>query len=269
MDEKFKLFFKGVIVGLGKIIPGVSGGVLAISLGIYEKGLDAINHPFKNWKFLLILGIGILTSVVLISKVINFSLTNYYLPTMLLFVGLIAGGISSLFEMIKNSYNKVNLLYLIISFVLLLLLSTLDSLPVLKSNSPIFLGIMGVVDAFTMVVPGISGTALMMLFGAYDTIIGALSSLTNIYMFFDNFNVLVPFLIGMIIGTVFFVKLIAFLFKKYNDKMYFIIIGLAISSTVILAFQAFNSSYTISEILIGILLFIIGYFLGNKIDEIS
>lgn len=269
MNGNLKLFLKGIIIGLGKIIPGVSGGVLAISLGVYEKGLEAINHPFKNWKFLLILGIGILTSVILVSKIINFSLNNFYLPTMLLFVGLIAGGLSSLFGKIKGNFNWINLLYLIISFVLLILFSKLDSLPILKNDSAVFLGIMGIVDAFSMVVPGISGTALMMLFGVYDMIIGSLSSLTNVYMLIENLNVLVPFFVGMVIGTVFFVKLMTFLFEKYRNSMYFIIIGLAISSTVILTFQALNKPYTFGEAIIGILLFTMGYFLGNKLDEIS
>ena len=102
MKENIRLIVKGLIIGLGKIIPGVSGGMLAISLGVYEKGLDALSHFFRNvkenTKFLCLLGLGILISVVLMSKLIKFSLDNYYLPTMLLFIGLIAGGLHKLFE---------------------------------------------------------------------------------------------------------------------------------------------------------------------------
>ena len=94
MKENIRLIVKGLIIGLGKIIPGVSGGMLAISLGVYEKGLDALSHFFRNvkenTKFLCLLGLGILISVVLMSKLIKFSLDNYYLPTMLLFIGLIS-----------------------------------------------------------------------------------------------------------------------------------------------------------------------------------
>lgn len=94
----FNLYIKGVIIGIGKIIPGVSGSVLAMSLGIYEEAIKAINHFFKDisrhFKFLFVVGLGIITSVVLTSNIIKYFLNHFYLPTMLLFIGLIIGGIS-------------------------------------------------------------------------------------------------------------------------------------------------------------------------------
>ena len=94
MENKLGLIFKGFIVGLGKIIPGVSGSLIAVSLGIYEKSIECISHFFKdvrnNLYFLGLIGIGVVLAVILGSKVIILLINNFYLPTMFLFIGLIA-----------------------------------------------------------------------------------------------------------------------------------------------------------------------------------
>lgn len=271
MKENIRLIVKGLIIGLGKIIPGVSGGMLAISLGVYEKGLDALSHFFRNvkenTKFLCLLGLGILISVVLMSKLIKFSLDNYYLPTMLLFIGLIAGGLPKLFEKVKGKGSMYNFLAFLLSFSSLFILFAFNNqMIVMNSNGFVFLVLMGIIDAFTMIVPGISGTAILMLFGAYDNVISALSNLTSVSLLLSNMEVLLPFCIGMIIGIIVFIKLIAFLFNKFNITMYFIVIGLAISSTIMMVFQALNYSYTVGNIVIGLILFVVGYFIADKIE---
>ena len=271
MKENIRLIVKGLIIGLGKIIPGVSGGMLAISLGVYEKGLDALSHFFRNvkenTKFLCLLGLGILISVVLMSKLIKFSLDNYYLPTMLLFIGLIAGGLPKLFEKVKGKGSMYNFLAFLLSFSSLFILFAFNNQKiVMNSNGFVFLVLMGIIDAFTMIVPGISGTAILMLFGAYDNVISALSNLTSVSLLLSNMEVLLPFGIGMIIGIIVFIKLIAFLFNKFNITMYFIVIGLAISSTIMMVFQALNYSYTVGNIVIGLILFVVGYFIADKIE---
>ena len=87
------LFIKGLIIGIGKIIPGVSGAVLAMILKVYDDGINSIVNIFKNPKknilFLLNIGLGILIGIVLFSNVINYTLKNYYVITMLFFIGLI------------------------------------------------------------------------------------------------------------------------------------------------------------------------------------
>ncbi len=271
MKENIRLIVKGLIIGLGKIIPGVSGGMLAISLGVYEKGLDALSHFFRNvkenTKFLCLLGLGILISVVLMSKLIKFSLDNYYLSTMLLFIGLIAGGLPKLFEKVKGKGSMYNFLAFLLSFSSLFILFAFNNqMIVMNSNGFVFLVLMGIIDAFTMIVPGISGTAILMLFGAYDNVISALSNLTSVSLLLSNMEVLLPFGIGMIIGIIVFIKLIAFLFNKFNITMYFIVIGLAISSTIMMVFQALNYSYTVGNIVIGLILFVVGYFIADKIE---
>ena len=121
-----KLVLKGFIVGLGKIIPGVSGGMLAIVLGVYEDSVQAIAHFFKDFRknifFLGTLGIGVLLAITFMSNIIEFSLENYYLPTMLLFIGLMLGGSKSLKREIEGTNCKDYVLQLTIPFLFMMLI---------------------------------------------------------------------------------------------------------------------------------------------------
>ncbi|MEG0025949.1 MAG: DUF368 domain-containing protein [Bacilli bacterium] len=273
MRENISLIIKGLIIGVGKIIPGVSGGVLAISLGVYEKSLDAINNYFKdikkNSKFLGLIVIGMIISIVLMSKVINFSLNFFYLPTMLLFVGMIAGGLPMLVSKIKGQINFLRIFLLIVSFTLLCLLFNYDGNDLgFDKNNFIVLFIFGFIDAFTMVVPGISGTAVLMIFDVYDLIIGTLSKLTDFSIILTNIKIIGPFFLGVSGGVIVFVRLISFCFYRFNSTMYFIIIGLAIASTLALVFKSFEQPYTLFSMLIGLFLFTIGYLVTSKLEKL-
>ena len=111
MKEKFMLAVKGFILGIANIIPGVSGGTLAITLGIYEELINTISHIFSNLKkslsFIIPIGIGAVISVLAMSKLINYSLGKFPIPTTLFFIGLIVGGLPLI-------YKKVSILKLCI-----------------------------------------------------------------------------------------------------------------------------------------------------------
>ncbi len=264
MKENIILILKGIIIGMGKIIPGVSGGILAISLGVYEKCLSAVSHPIreikKNFKFLFLLTLGIFLSIFIMSNLIKISLTNYYLPTMLFFIGLIAGGIPSLFDEVKYSFS--NIILMLISMLFLIFMFNING-QINHNNGFLFYLLMGVLEAFSMIVPGVSGTSLLMLFGVYDEIITLFSQLD-----FLN-NIFIYFIIGVIIGVIIFVKIMEMLFNKYSIKMRFVIIGFALSSTFILIIQTFSKGFLIKDILIGFILFIVGYFIGYKLEVIN
>ena len=115
-----KNILKGFIIGIGKIIPGVSGAILALSLGVYDKSIYYINN-FKynkkeSLKYLLPLAIGIILSIIFFSKIINYLLDKYYVLTMLFFIGLIIGTIPSTLKEV----NKKNYYLVIISFLIFL-----------------------------------------------------------------------------------------------------------------------------------------------------
>lgn len=261
---------KGIVIGIGKIIPGVSGAVIAISLGVYEKGLEAITKINKeNIKFLINIGSGIVISIILFSKLILYFMNNYYLPTMLLFIGLIIGGTFELKKNIKFD-RKIDIVILLISIILMYLISILKNPQnnvMLQMNVHTYIKLIfaGILDAFATVFPGISGTALLMLYGCYNTIMMALSNVLQSSLIVSNLFVLTSYGSGMLIGIIMFSKIITYLFKKYSKQTSIFILGISVSTIFMLLKDTIGMSKNIIEIIFSIFLLVIGYFLSRKI----
>ena len=267
------LFIKGLIIGFAKILPGVSGAMLAITMGIYDKGINVISNFFDdikgNVKFTINVGLGFIVAMIFGSKIVVFLLNNYYLPTMFLFIGLIIGGIFSFVKSIDNKVLKNDYLYTIISFILTLMLLFIDNKNVVVVDNfnlkyYITMYLIGIIDIATMIIPGISGTAILMLLGYYDIIMKMFSTMSDISLLTYNLNNLIPFGLGIISGTIVLAKIINYFLKNYRDKMYMIILGLSLSSVFILFFKTLNTSYSITEIIISIFMMIIGIKIVKK-----
>ena len=274
-----KLIIQGFIIGIGKIIPGVSGAMFAMMFGVYEKALDIVCHLktkfFKNFTFIMPLGISILIAIIFGSNIIKRCLDNYYLPTMLFFVGMMAAGIKPLFENVKNEkFNIKNLIFAIAISILLVIIESLDfgsNEGIIKRDlfTVIMLFVSGFLDAVATIVPGICGTALLMIVGYYDTIISSLGDLFNISNISHNLFVLIPFVIGLIIGALIVAKVINYLFKHHKVKTYYTIIGFAIMSTIILFIKAITFTFVINELIIGSILFIVGFIIVHLLEKIK
>ena len=270
---KLKLFIKGLIVGLGKIIPGVSGSLLAISLNVYDRAILAITNFFddviENIKFLFTLSLGIIVSIIIFSKIILYFITNYYVITILFFIGLILGGLL----IFKKNYvsNKKNFIILVISFLIIIILSRfLSSNEYAISNTfidYITFFISGIIDAFATIVPGISGTALLMNMGVYEIIISTISNITDISLITTNIRILIPFGLGMVIGFILLSILISYLLKKYHSEMMAFILGVSIGSMVLLIVSVFRSNYTCVELILGLLFMVLGIFIGKRFSN--
>ena len=264
-----RLILKGFIIGIGKIVPGVSGAMLAITLGVYDKAILAItdftSDKKKNFKLLLLLGIGIISSIIVFSKIINYFYNNHYIPTMLFFMGLIIGGIPGLIN--KTSYNYKNIIITSVSFLIVTILSFsfINNTYMLKGNfvDYIILFIGGITEAFSSIVPGISGTALFMVMGIYNIVIEMLANLTNVFYVIDNFLLIVFFIIGLLLGVILISILVKWLFSKYSSKTYSAILGFCLSNVVILFLKIITYSPSLFGYLIGIPLSLIGYFIGK------
>ena len=262
------LIVKGLIIGLGKIIPGVSGSMLAISLGIYQSLINSINNFFKdikkNFIFLSKVGIGVLISIIFFSKLILQALNISYISTIFLFIGLIIGSIDDIKENIENKNDYIS----IIIFILVLVLGLLNINNNINIVNPIlyfiYYVLMGFVDAVTMIIPGISGTATLMMLGAYNSVINALSNITDINLLMNNLKLLIPFGLGMIIGVVCTAKLVDYLFKKFKSKTYSAILGFTLSTIVIMAIKCLNSSYSLKELVIAFILLSLGVLITKK-----
>ena len=279
MKEFIILTIKGMIIGLANVIPGVSGGTLMITLGIYEKIIDTISHIFKNLKenikFLMPLAFGIVLSLLLFSKIIGISLDKYPLATTLFFLGLIVGGIPLLLKKIrknKDSKNISNYIIAFISFAFIILFAMLKSGNDINLNSVSFfdvilLFIVGLVASGTMVIPGISGSFVLMLLGYYKPIIDTIRSLTNFSLLGHNIIVLGSFGIGVLLGIILIAKLIELLLKKFETKTYYAVFGFVIASCIAIIKPLFSLKLKILEIVVGILLFSLGSLISYKMSE--
>lgn len=266
------LFVKGIIMGLANVIPGVSGGTLALIMGVYEKMINAITTLFKKFKenvlFLLPLAIGMVAAIYGGSKVIPPCLEKFPLATVLFFVGLILGGIPMLYKKVnKHLKNWTNYLVLIIVFAALLCYTFLvgnggkADLTNLNFIDYIKLVLVGMVAAATMIIPGISGSMTLMVLGYYEGIYETVGNITNFSEFGHNMAILIPFGIGVVIGIFLIAKAIEFLLAKFEVKTYFGIFGFIFASLIIM-FVKNVFAFNLIEFVIGLVLMVIGYFLS-------
>lgn len=267
-----KLIIKGFIIGIGKIIPGVSGALLAISLGVYEKALDSIatffKNPIKNFNFLFPLLIGAVLSISLTSKFLIYLLNNYYHIVMLLFIGLILGSIVPIFKEVDFK-NKKSYISLILSFSLVMLLSLkFNNVFNIEVNNIIIkyfmYFIIGVIDAITMIVPGISGTAVLMILGLYEMLLNLLASLSSIKEILNNLNILIPYFLAIIVTVILLSKLMNYLFKNKRSLMYSSILGFSLSSVFVLLIKLLQNKVKLYYFIFFIIGFIISIKLENK-----
>ena len=276
--EKIILIIKGIVIALANIIPGVSGGTLMITLGVYEQIIDIISHPFKNlknnWKFILFIGIGLVTGVLGFSKLISYCLDKFPLATPLFFIGLILGGLPLLFRKgkVKENIKISNIVIFLITFGIVLLFTFLKSRESIVTITTDFKGVtllflVGMVAASSMIIPGISGSFMLMLLGYYKPIIDTISNLTKFNNLWDNLKILIPFGIGIVVGIVLVAKLIEYLLKKFEIKTYFGVIGFVLASIIAIIVPLFKVNFNVVELIVGLILMTIGSLATFKISN--
>lgn len=277
LRESFLSFIKGAIIGIANIIPGVSGGTLAVSLGLYELLLDAIGNFFsnvkKNFNILLPIILGAAAGILAAGKLVSFALSNYKAQTIIFFVGLIFGGISLITKKVKGKLSVSNAIIFLIIFagVILFNFSSIGGKIVSLENISFIQGLLlipiGFIAGGTMVVPGISGSFVLMILGYYESIINTIADLTNFSLLGHNILVLLPFGIGVILGIVLIAKAISYMLKKHEVKTYFGIIGFVLSSIVVLVLQIDSFTFDFKNIFTCILMFLWGYLLAGAIEK--
>ena len=251
-------------------MPGISGAMLAINFGIYEKLLAAVINFFSDWKsnlvFLLKVGIGILLAITVGSRGIIFLLTYYKFFTMFFFVGLMVGGTYNFSKQISYHYKDIVLIILIIFIFLYLSFSKLYLNKLLLSDN-LYYFVGGVIEIFSSVVPGISGTSLLMIMGIYDEILMMIANIYNYNYVISNINLYLSYGIGMIISFIFNCYLINYLIKKYRHTSYVTILGLSLASIIYLLIMIFKLTYTWIYLVIGIILFMLGIILASLLAK--
>ncbi|QKS70775.1 DUF368 domain-containing protein [Paenalkalicoccus suaedae] len=265
----WKNIYRGLVMGIADLIPGVSGGTMAVILGIYQELIHSINGFFsKDWKkhlgFLVPLGIGIAGALVLFSSVIRFLLANYSQPTFFFFTGLVIGVIPVILVLAdsKKSFNAVHFVLITVAAVAVALTAFVREdtgalITDLSMGTMVLLFFAGWMASMAMLLPGISGSLILLLFGVYATAIDALS-ITS-----PNFPVIFLVGSGVVLGFVISSKAIRYLFKHYPSYTYAVVVGLLIGS-IFVVFPGFGQG----SIVLSILSFLLGaglaFGLGRK-----
>ena len=236
--DYIKLFFKGVFMGIADAIPGVSGGTIALLLGIYEELISTIsglnfnlitklkNNGFKsfweslNGNFLITLVLGIVISLILFVKISASLLTSHPLYVWSFFLGLILATVYVIYKLIE-SWNLVNIIstLLMIAFSIIL---TSDSLNISDDTNLFYILICGIIASSAMILPGISGSLILVILGVYKILVEALDNL--------DVKIISSFIVGAVIGVISFSKILKWLFKNYKSLAYSIMLGLVIGS---------------------------------------
>ena len=237
VDKMIKLYFEGIILGLGKILPGVSGTIFAIIFGIYDECIKNISIFPKNLKktinFFTPLLFGITTSIIILSKMVIYLINNYYNETMSFFLGLL---IENSKELYKKS--KINVKKDMKSFIISILLVLVANIKIREKivtipNNIIGNFFLGSIEAFSSIVPGVSGTSILIILNSYDRVLLRFSEVLNIKTFQETIKFFTPFTLGLVLNIIIFSKIINKALKNYN-KTYTIIFGIIISSIILL-----------------------------------
>lgn len=276
-----KDIFKGICIGAGAILPGISSGVFCVILGIYDKLVSSVLNLFKDFKknflYLLPFGIGAFIGIVLFGNLLKFLYTSYPMQTKYSFIGLILGSIPLMIKDVHKSraFKKKYILYTIIAFLIGTIMVILEknnfslgSIFGITSNSLLdnfsganiyanslktylFIAVCGFFMSIGIVVPGISSTLILMCFGVYAKYLEAVSSLNILF--------LIPLCIGVCIGGIIFLKLIKFLFDEFYIQTFYSIIGFTLGSILVL-YEPIG--FDIAGI-ISILLFLVCGYIAN------
>lgn len=274
-----RVFFCGILMGIADAIPGISGGTIALLLGIYEELIGSISNfnidLFKNLKnkgikycwnkingnFLLSLISGVLLSLVSFVKIFSILIEKYPLFIWSFFLGLI---LATLFVINRNikKWDIANFILIFIFAFLTILLSIIN--PSISENINLFyILICGIIASSAMILPGISGSLILVILGVYTLIINALNNL--------EYNIILVFLTGCLIGIINFSKIIKWLFHNYRDYTFSIMLGLVIGSihTVWPWRKSFTDDVTNDYIFLSIIITIIGFAVIYSLEKIS
>lgn len=277
-----KQILSGVVIGVANIIPGVSGGTMMVAMGIYDKLISSITGLFKEFKksvrFLLPVGIGMVLGIVVLSKLIAIMFDVIPFQTNCLFIGLIIGSFPFILKNVKGKSIKLQHIIAFLLFFGLVLGSAIfgessgtDAQLVGGIVPMVKLFGVGIISSATMIIPGVSGSMVLMLMGYYDVII------SNISLFIENvltmnvegilmgLQIFIPFGLGIVFGVFAVAKVVEIIFQKFPLVAYWAIIGLILASPFAILIASRGEGFNIVSLITGLLAAVVGGFIGNKL----
>lgn len=265
---------RGGVIGFAVIIPGVSGGTLAVIMNVYDKLIDAISNlrrDFKNsFMFLLPIVLGIGIAVAAMYFPLKFALDNAPFPTVMLFAGLMLGSCPKIVkDGLKNGFKPVNIASLLIPLGVVIAICFIPGLGEadLSASMPVYgyflLILIGALASCALVVPGVSGSMLLLIFGYYNAIFDTVSALKT--YFGHSLLVLALFAVGLVIGFFSIAKIMKLLLSKLPRGTNCAIIGFVLGSIPAILityngnFPEFTySTLSVAHIVVGIVLCLLG-----------
>ncbi|PIN73927.1 DUF368 domain-containing protein [Candidatus Woesearchaeota archaeon CG10_big_fil_rev_8_21_14_0_10_45_16] len=259
--ETAGFFFRGLLMGVADIIPGVSGGTLAFITGIYQRLIHALSSiklrkiHHLDYQLLAPLGLGIVTSILLLSKLMSYLLLTYPAVTFSFFFGVI---VASAVFLIKKA-GKLNVeksIFAVIGFLGAYLMA--GAAVIYLSHSLITIFFTAMLAICAMLLPGISGAFLLLLLNQYQYILESLQAL--------RISVIATFVAGAITGLLLFSKVIDYLLKHFKHLTISFLIGLMLGSLRIPWQQMATSSDTLTIVLVAVIGFLLVSFLESLYD---
>ncbi len=260
-------FVVGIIIGAANIVPCVSGGTMMVICGVFDDIMHSIGHFFSQMRksilYLLPMAVGAGLGILLLANTMKYMLENYYMITNFLFAGIIIGSFPMILKhCLVNKFRAVYLIPMLITFAIML--ATAFVLP--ESNNQIIreldvavffkLFLSAAFSAVCMIIPGISGSFVMLLLGVYTTVTTAIAEF--------NILLLVPIGLGIMFGVIFGSRLIDNLIKKFPSETYFAILGFMLGSipTIFIAIGD-QAAYRFNwELAVALVAMVLGYFIS-------
>ena len=225
---------KGIIIGGTMLVPGISGGSMAMILGIYDKLISSVSSFQKNKKdcflFLFLFCIGTGLGIFLFSSPLSLLIEQYPMPMLYFFLGVVTGSIPFIFKQVNTKIHlQKALLYIMIGLLIVSLFSMIPKEAIFNEITSCFTGFLmliavGIIAAVALILPGISISYLLLLFGLYDKTMQAIHE-------FD-FLFLLPLVIGLFLGILLTTKILERAMTRHRQITYFMILGFMLGSIV-------------------------------------
>ncbi len=280
----------GIIIGIANIIPGVSGGTMMVSMGVYDRIIHCITHLFKEFKksmlYLLPILVGMGAAIIASSFGLEYLFGHFPVQTNLLFIGLVLGGLPAIWKRVRDTRQEKgvgiragHIAACVIFFALVVFLAAIGEKEGAAANmSFTFVNVLklfgvGIVASATMVIPGVSGSMMLLLMGYYNPILETINDFIRSLTAFDvpgilaGCGVLIPFGIGVVFGIFAIAKLVEILFDRYPLYAYWAIIGLIVASPVAILLMGTYPALDAVKILTGLVCLAAGFFAAMKLGE--
>lgn len=257
--------FQGAFIGLGAVLPGMSGGVLCVVFGVYKTVMEFLAAPFRRLKThlpkLFPYGIGLIIGFMGVAKLLSFLLDKYPAPSVCVFIGLIAGMLPSLFREAgqKGRSTASYVSFVAAMAVVFALLITLGVLKVTINANFFWYLFCGFCLALSVIAPGMSFSTLLMPLGLYEPFVDGIGNL--------DFSILIPAGIGALATVILLAKAINLLFEKHYSVAFHAIVGIVIAATVMII--PFGSFATLTGAIVNTVCIVFGVAAALALDKFN